>query len=161
MRTVLLGVLLIAVFVLWAAERSKSAEITKLEDSLRASKTKAETVSLEMQGKCAKQAAVSFTESGWKRTALVDYTNHYNAGLNKCFIEITSTEVERGTPSHSTILADAFEGNVYGRYLWINSQGKKWWEVSPTECTVTTVSGEEKSCSSSEEFDALLKVYMQ
>jgi hypothetical protein len=161
MGKVLSGVLLIIVLGLWAAERSKSAEIAKLEDNLRASKTMAETVSLEMQGKCAKQAAVSFAESGWKRTALVDYTNHYNAGLNKCFIEITSTEIEHGGPSHSTILADAFEGKVYGRYLWINSQGKKWWEVTPTECTVTTVSGDEKSCSSSEEFDALVKAYMQ
>jgi hypothetical protein len=118
-------------------------------------------VSLETQGKCSKQATIAFAEGGWNRSAFVDYTNHYNPALNKCFVEIINNDFVDGHPSHSTILVDAFEGKVYGNYVWINLRGKKWWEVSPVECSVTTFSGEEKHCSSSGEFDALVKDYMQ
>jgi hypothetical protein len=161
MRTVILGVLLVAICALWASEHSKSAQIAKLENDLHAIKSTSAAANLETQGKCARQAQVAFTEAGWKRSASVDYTNHYNAELNKCFIEITNNEIEHGQPSRSILLADAFEEKEYGSYLWINSQGKKWWEVSPLECEVTLISGEKQHCASSEEFDKLVNTYMQ
>jgi hypothetical protein len=161
MRNIFVGALLIAVLALFWGERSKSAQISRLKRDLQASKSIVSAVSLETQGKCSKQATIAFAEGGWKRNAFVDYTNHYNAALNKCFVEITDNNLIDGHPSHSTTLADAFEGKVYGTYTWINSQEKKWWEVSPVECTVTTISGEEKHCSSSDEFDALVKGYME
>jgi hypothetical protein len=94
---------------------------------------------------------------GWKKEPFAAYANHYHQKLNKCFIEIYSMKV----PSVSMSVSDAFEGKEYAEYSWINTQGKKYWEVKPVTCKVTLLSGDEKTCGSQEEFERLIKVYME
>jgi hypothetical protein len=58
-------------------------------------------------------------------------------------------------------VSDAFEGKSYAEYAWKSEKGKKYWEVKPFVCKVTLPSGEKKDCASSDEFDDLVKVYME
>jgi len=79
--------------------------------------------------------------------------------LGRCFVVTKNTDTTGSVISTQRVLTDAYEGNVYGTYLWINSQGKKFWEVSPTECNMTLPSGEQKECKTGEEWDQLAKSY--
>jgi hypothetical protein len=117
--------------------------------------------SLELQKKCADQAAAEFKEWGWNKKPSAVYTNHYQPTMNKCFIRIEDPAFENNTPTTSINVSDAFEGKVYAEYLWMNHEGKQYWEVKPKICKVTLLSGEEKHCQSPEEFDELVRVYME
>jgi hypothetical protein len=118
---------------------------------------------LEQQEKCAKQAekiANNTPESiklllGASKQLPVGSSNHYNVQLNRCFVEIDIDDY----PSTSRQLSDAFEGVVYGSFSWHVVEGKKYWEVPPSECWVNDASGKKQQCKSNEEFDALLKPY--
>jgi hypothetical protein len=61
----------------------------------------------------------------------------------------------------SKTLSDAFEGSLYGEYNWKSDKVKKYWQVPPFMCKVTLPSGKEKICHSDDEFDALVKQYME
>jgi hypothetical protein len=129
----------------------------QLQETRRESIGKA--ASLNLQGKCADQARKEFKENGWDRESVAGFTNHYNAQFNRCFVLI---EITKGAPpSNAKSLLDAYEGKQYGDYFWINSQGKKYWEVQPVVCKATMPSGEERNCQSEEEFYDLIKVYME
>jgi hypothetical protein len=56
---------------------------------------------------------------------------------------------------------DANEGKDFATYLWHSDKVKKYWEVRPFDCTVTLPSGDKKTCTSSDEFDELVRAYMQ
>jgi hypothetical protein len=117
--------------------------------------------SLELQKKCADQSASEFKTWGWNKKPLAGYDNHYQQNLNKCFVRIENSEFTNNVPATSITVSDAYEGKVYGDYQWINTEGKKYWEVKPFICKVTLLSGEQKFCHSKEEFDELVKVYME
>lgn len=121
------------------------------------------TATLDFQEKCARQAREEFKLYGWDKHQMADVSNHYNAELNKCFMEIEDADAKsvRGQVVASKTVSDAFEGKVYGSYIWSTQKDKKYWEVPPLECKVTSLSGEEKVCHSSEEFDELVKQFMQ
>lgn len=128
-------------------------KIARLEKENRELSEKLEAVAkaanLVLQEKCANQASTDFRDWGWNKQPLAAYANHYHQKLNKCFIEIYNTNA----PSVSMSVSDAFEGKVYAEYFWINTQGKKYWEVRPQTCKVTLLSGTEKTCESQEEFE--------
>lgn len=161
MRNVLMALLVVAVGVLSLIIHSQSTRISVLQRRTAADQKAPQVASMEQQSQCAKQATTAFKQSGWSTSKLADATNHYNARLGKCFVEITDTTIENGHPSHSDIVSDAFEGKVYGSYEWINVTNKQFWEVPPTECEVIMPSGETKYCKSSDEFEELARVYMQ
>jgi hypothetical protein len=48
-------------------------------------------------------------------------------------------------------------------YMWQSDKVKKYWEVAPVVCKVTTHSSEEKqcACTCSDEFEALIKQYTE
>jgi hypothetical protein len=127
------------------------------------------TANLELQEKCAKQAREQFkldrrdyeedaAKAGAAKEDYAVFTNHYNEKLNKCFM-VTESQVS-GTTTYK-FLSDAFERKLYGSYNWQMVPGKKYWEVPPRTCTVTLPTGEEKICHSSDEFDELIKYYME
>ena len=120
-------------------------------------------VTLDLQEKCARGARAAFKAGGWETNPLAGFTNHYNAKMGKCFVQIADidTRTSPGTTWIGKRLSDAFEGKVYGEYNWQSSETKKAWEVRPVECYVMIPSGERKSCESAEEFDALVKAYME
>jgi hypothetical protein len=118
--------------------------------------------SLDLQGKCAKQARVEFNRQESQEPKEKDspdfdeYTNHYNEAMNKCFILFMQ---HSGVWDIQT-LSDAYERKIYGQYMWHVVSGKKYWENPPTSCSVTLPSAEEKTCNSKEEFYNLIAPYM-
>ena len=138
-------------------EKENKELATKLDAALK-------TANLDMQAKCAQEARLVYNESGLKREekdAWSDYTNHYNRRLNKCFVMFDTSQWHgSGFTVYKSVL-DAFEGRGYGEYFWSNPRDKPAWEVKPTVCRVTLLSGEHKDCESVEEFEQLIKVYME
>ncbi len=115
------------------------------------------TASLDLQEKCARQSQAAFRRDGFEKEQLASFSNHYSEKLNRCFVQYDSTKGNLV----SKVVSDAFEGKVYGSYMWRADKVKKYWEVPPIQCTVTLPSGEEKTCHSSDEFDSLVKEYME
>jgi hypothetical protein len=76
-------------------------------------------------------------------------------------MEDTDAELAPGSTIITKTLSDAFEGKGYGSYMWRSDPVKKYWEVRPFVCSVKLPSGEEKACTSTEEFDELAKYYME
>ncbi len=100
--------------------------------------------------------AMSFSDANHAR-----FTNHYNVKLDRCLIETFTLQLEVNSSIFTKDVSDAFEGKEFASYAWISRAGKKYWEVPPTMCLVTMPSGEEKNCSSEDEFDKLIQIYME
>jgi hypothetical protein len=155
-----LGVLLLAITA--GCNQDKIARLVRENRELAAKlDAVSKTTTLELQEKCANQARAVFREMGWDKKPFALYTNHYNRKLNKCFIRIESREFTRNVPSIAVSISDAFEGKGYAEYFWNNTQGKKYWDVKPFICNVTQLSGEERPCTSQEEFDDFVRLYME
>ncbi len=168
MRDALILALIVAAAVLGYLVHSHDAIMADQQRQIRELnikiEAKAKTASLELQEKCSKQASEQYVENGWKKEPMASYTNHYNERMNKCFVLIESTTPAKpsdGTFFNSKVLFDAFEGKSYGQYDWRSDKVKKYWEVAPFNCKGTLLSGEEKVCHSSDEFDQIVKLYMQ
>jgi len=142
-------------------------KITQLERENQDLRAKLDSVtrakSLDLQEKCAKQARDEFKFQGRDKEQLAGYTSHYVAQLNKCFIAIqnTDTKTAPGQIITTKSVFDAFEGKQYADYFWETEKGKKYWEVKPFVCEVSLQSGEEKVCTSEQEFTELIKPYME
>ena len=156
-------VLAYVVFRQNAAIRDQQKALTDLRAQVAATQNKPQTNTLDLQEKCARQAQEAFKRDGFEGEKGALFSNHYNEKLNKCFVQIESSDWKTapGTVFTNKVLSDAFEGKVYAEYMWHSDKVKKYWEVPPLQCSVTLLSGEEKSCRSSDEFDALVKVYME
>lgn len=150
------GVLGLLAYSQTSALREQRRQVQELTGKLT-STSKAAT--LDLQEKCAKQASEEF-KSYWEDREGADFTDHYNAKLNKCFMRIQWFDTIAGVTIERALF-DAFEGKEYGSYSWKPVKNKRPWEVPPFACTVTLPSGEERICHSSDEFEALLKQYME
>jgi len=124
---------------------------------------------LDLQEKCAKQAHEAFKLRGFERKTTVwpaasvqggDFSNHYNQRLNKCFVLIRDSYMDADARLNISTLYDAFEGKRYAHFSSVKEtqKGKKDPEVT---CTVTLLSGEKKPCHSHDEFEAVVKQYME
>lgn len=148
----------LGVFACWQSvilyhQRRQVRELTaKLESASNSAR-------LDLQAKCARQAHEFLSQ--FDNRDVVETRNHYNAGLNKCFVETRTVSFAFGNRSESKVLTDAFEGRDYGSYIFVAKPNEADWQVSPAECKVTLPSGGETTCHSSDEFDALIKQYMQ
>jgi hypothetical protein len=81
--------------------------------------------------------------------------------MNKCFIEIRNNEpAGKGEFFTSGNVSDAFEGKVFGEYMWATKKGKKFWEVPPLMCHVILSSGEDRKCTSEDEYKTLLSSFL-
>jgi hypothetical protein len=161
--TVLLAV---AVVILCLFAYSQTAALRQQRQQIRELTTKLDsapkTASLELQEKCARQAREEF-KTYWEFRESADFTDHYNTKLNKCFIliQFVDTKTVSGDIWTYKELFDAFEGKDYAEYDWKMDKLKKYWEVPPIVCKVTLPSGEETICRSSDEFNSLVKQYME
>ena len=70
-----------------------------------------------------------------------------------------SLSVDKNGSIVSDVVYDAFGGRVYATYIWINSEGKKFWEVAPTECEIDIPGNPDQHCKSDTEFDELTEHY--
>jgi hypothetical protein len=158
--------------LLCGCDADKVARLEKENKELRDKlDTAPKTASLDLQEKCAKQARIEFN-AGWnkpenhKASQSLDFTNHYNSKYGKCFMETTLSSTAVDINKETFIMTqryveDAFEGKSYADFAWRTHQGKKYWEVPPTMCTVRPIFGQEVSCTSTDEFDSLIKQFME
>jgi hypothetical protein len=152
-------VLIVIVCLLLYRTHTQSEQIDHLSPRPPVAETPS-VASLDLQEKCAKQAAIAFHQQGFSEND-ADYVNHYNVKLGRCFIQITKTSMSGNFPATTKSLSDAFEGKEFGSYLWINTEGKKYWEVAPRMCSVTLPTGEERTCTSDTEYDELSRAYLE
>jgi hypothetical protein len=115
---------------------------------------------LAQQKRCDEQAEKQFRKYNPKATPLDDYTSHYDGQAKVCYMMVHLVIVDKGkSVSVSNTVTDAFEGRGYASYIWINSQGKPYQEVAPTDCTVKPRGQPAITCKSSEEFESLVDKY--
>jgi hypothetical protein len=139
-----------------SALRQQQSQLQELHAKLRAT---TEIASIELQGKCAKQAQEFLSK--FITFDLVETRAHFNEGSNTCFVETRTVKFDSGKRSESGVLQDAVEGKDYGSYIFISERNKPDVAVAPVVCKVMLPSGERKTCHSVEEFDALVKPYME
>jgi hypothetical protein len=162
-----IAILLSGCFLMMFFAYSQSTKLQQQRNEISELRTKLDAMpknaTLDFQEKCAKQARAAFTQDGWDKKPMATFADHYNVTLNKCFVEIEDADMKSapGRIWRTKLLMDAFEGKVYGNYLWSSEKGKRYWEVAPVECTVSMNSGEDKSCSSENEFDLQVRQYME
>ena len=99
---------------------------------------------------CVDQASAMFKAKAWGQQT--SYTPHYQQKLNKCFVRIQNLSVDNKGSIKTIRIWDSFR-HEYASYFEAEPQ--------PTRCRVVFPSGEEKFCQSEDEFDKLVKVYME
>ena len=157
MRDIVLGLLTVALGVLGLVVHSQQQQLTEL-------RTQSQIASLELQGRCAKQAREIFRLEGWTEEQNATFENHYNEKMNKCFIaerSMSKWKSNDDTIFISRNLTDAFEKKSYASYGWKGVKGETAAAVVPFVCYVTPPSGEQQKCHSEKEYDELVKVYLQ
>ena len=156
----------IALIILVGIMRTQSNNILDLQGDIRdlnarlAERSKAD----EVQAKCAEQARKVFNDSQYSKREFAAYENHYTAKLDKCVMRVLHTDAHttRGKLIWTYLnVLDAFEGKQYGTYAWYSETNKKYLVVPPFTCEVTLPTGEQKTCHSMDEFEELVKVYME
>jgi hypothetical protein len=142
-----------------AVIKAQGRTIEKLTEELS---KKPKDVPLELQEKCAAQAKRKVDELGFNNKALAGFENHYNDQMSKCFVEIDDIDSTNAPTiwTHKSLI-DAYGGKSYGEYHWHTEKDKKYWEVLPFSCKVLSSSGEDQICKSNDEYEALIKVYLE
>ena len=81
------------------------------------------------------------------------YQNHYNKKLNKCFILITSKDYPKDKKTDVLLMKNIYDFNENKEY---GSFSKFRKDVTPSDCNIS-----EKTCNSEQEWDLLVKPYME
>jgi hypothetical protein len=115
----------------------------------------------ELREQCESHAATIFKEVFSKNGMSNDkdgvtyknYKNHYNVKLNKCFVLINTTSYPHSKSNDALIIKvlwDINEVKKYGTMTRLRRQS------TPTECSV-----KDRICKSENEWDSLVKPYME
>ncbi len=70
---------------------------------------------LSLQTKCSEMATKTFISNGYKSSDGADYKNHFNSKLNKCFILISSYDIN--SDFQTIDLYDVIERKHYASYM--------------------------------------------
>jgi hypothetical protein len=116
----------------------------------------------DLQAKCSKDAKVFFNE-GWRRdknTILLDYSNHYNKAMNKCFIavEYHYYSGENGSWINNIALWDVYENVKYGLFFEDHTIFLK--PAYHSEDAVNVCEFGDKKCKTIGEFNGFTQPYM-
>jgi hypothetical protein len=151
MKTVIaVGVLiLLAVFYDLHLKQNRLTELQRRLDAVP------KGAPLEYQEKCSEQAQRLWKESGLAKNEANSYENHYSVALNKCFIVYHAFMPSGGALIWQDLLYDAYEQ----RQLAHHAQNLN--QTAPLACSVTLPSGEEKTCTSDDDFASLIRAYME
>lgn len=111
----------------------------------------------ELQERCSKRTAEVFNDEGIQKTeegqALVSYENHFSPSLNRCFVRQSITTLNKSgkpRPHEGMTIYEVNEGKKIA-YMAKFLEGDK-------RIFLCFVNG--KKCSSEEEFNELIKPYM-
>lgn len=166
MRIILSVLLLCAI----GCDSGKVAELEKQNAELKAEVDKRQkTDNFELQGRCAKDARDWFNgnyiaTSREKDTQFLDFTDHYNAKLNKCLIVVeyhynSHLVGARGESwTNDMTLFDVYEN--YKAATFSENHYIYWKPTPSTNQEVTTCEVEGTNCKTLDEFDNLLRRYM-
>lgn len=117
---------------------------------------------------CGAQAEHEFAELGYSRKdtkdlrVLADFTNHYDAERAICFLLSDATTSDANSIIVSKLLEDANERKIYGSFESSSRAPKgESWRTSIIDCFVLAEDGNGKrACATSDEFDAMVKPFM-
>ena len=158
MRDAVIILLLLAVGILGYFARSMNTTIADQQRQIGDISSKARASSLDLQEKCAKQAALFFKDQ-WAQEKMAVYENHYNQQLDKCFVMVHNTSNVSGTFVMSSELDDAFGRTSLGAYVHFADHTGS--DVGKPKCFFTPPSGGTMTCNAEKEFKELVKAYMQ
>jgi len=158
--TVFEAVLLMAI---GCGQDKKIAILEKQNQELKAEMEKSHTTAdYDLQAKCSKDARTWFNEtwSGTKGAIFLDFTNHYNKSMNKCFIltEYHFSAGEAPSWANSMALWDVYENAKYADFLENHLTYFK--PTVRTEENVITCELGDSKCKSIGEFSDLTKPYL-
>jgi hypothetical protein len=149
---------------------SKSAPIESAPSDTRPTRATPDqqTATLDPQERCAMQAKRAFEELHAKAHPLDEYKSHYYAKTGKCLMLIESRYVDSVASGRVDLhvlasLIDANERRQYAAYEEIrhlNHPAPGGTEPLP-RCELTPSIGEEKKCTTREEFDAFVAGYLK
>lgn len=139
-----------------AALREQRRQVQELDAKLDAV---SKAAGFDLQAKCAKRALDVWKAGGWDHKKTATYSNHYNEKLNKCFMRIDTTTEESGADVTFETVMDAFESKGYAEFIW--KVDHKSGDSKSMRCSALLPSGEAITCTSPEEFDAIIKQYME
>lgn len=117
----------------------------------------------ELQELCGKQAETNYRGfvlalSMQNKNATATYTDHYNQKLNKCFVFLTAYGGPKKLNSMSLELDEVNENKTYG-YFQSYENAPDHSEV--IDCWVLNASGGQQKCHSRNEWDSLIRPYME
>lgn len=146
------------------------ARLEKQNQELQAeAKSRQATANYDLQAKCGKDARAWFNQN-WSRdkdTILLDFTNHYNKSLNKCFVLVEYHYnskfggVGDSSWTNDMTLTDVYENSKYGTFT--ESHMTSYTPSPPkrdTRAEVITCQVLDQKCKTGDEFNGLLRPYM-
>ena len=116
---------------------------------------------MSVPGEPARLFGIEAAEGGWPNSTALNYSYHYNARLNKCFVKIDSHQfiasksAVQGVFTVGTHILEAFENKQYG-YCYYTLLSNN----APMPCFMTLASGQQRYIPSAEEFMALMRDYI-
>lgn len=168
MRRLRIAILLgLTVIALTGCDTERLNKLEKENTDLKAKINKTDVArDFDLQAKCGKDARIWFNEN-WSRdkdTILLDFTDHYNAKQNKCFILVeyhynSKLADTRGTSwTNDMVLYDVYENAKYGEfgenhYTYFKPEIRNGDEVIICEML-------EQKCKIMDEFKKLLGPYL-
>ena len=148
-------------------DTDRLAKLEKENADLKAKVEKRDAaVNYELQARCSKDARTWFN-GNWSRdkdTVLLDFTNHYDAKLNKCFILVeyhyssTFHPLDGNAWVNDLTLTDVYENAKYASF-----SERHVTNMQPTVSVgneVVTCEAFGKNCKTSDEFYKLIGTYM-
>jgi hypothetical protein len=165
LRTFALSVI---VLLLAGCNQDQIASLEKQNQGLKSELEKNRVATeYDLQAKCSKDAKAWFDDN-WgmtsrekKETKLLDFTNHYNKSMNKCFIEVERHYlIDNKTESWTgeITLWDVYENSEYGRFganHYIRFENTVLTSDEVVLCELL-----DKTCKTVDEFNSLAQPYM-
>jgi hypothetical protein len=139
------------------AQDEKIANLERQNQELKAEVEKNHaTADYDLQAKCSRDAKTWFNEN-WSRdkdTLLLDFTNHYNKSMNKCFIlvEYNYSIGANGSWVSSSQLSDVYENSKFATFAEHHS--------ASTDDRVNICELSDKKCKTPEEFNDFVRPYL-
>lgn len=111
---------------------------------------------------CADRAQRRFTSLGYNEAEAKDksdttFQNHFSTRLGRCLMTLETGSFTGGHQVNVTSLIDVDEQKDFGRYGWVSSDTKKYYDQKPGLCIMSPPDKDETYCHSTDEWDAYVK----
>ena len=152
MRDAAIILLIVAVGILGYFVHSMSANLADQQRQISDLTTKGRSSTLELQDKCAKQAA-SFFKNRYEQGTAATYESHYSRQLDRCFAMVYDQHIYSSSDGHTVMMGqnlyDTFDGTDLGAFVSSIDTDKN---SQSAYCFFRLPSGEEKKCSAQDEY---------